>query len=119
MLLAGSNFFAPIIAGFIADGQGWQWVLYWCAIFCAIGFVFLFFFMKETNYSRAVIIGHEEEPPASLSTATTAHAGDKVPSSPDVEPADPLPELPKQPKTYIDKAKALAGRRPTQTETPN
>lgn len=27
LLLAGSNFFAPIIAGFIADGQGWQWVL--------------------------------------------------------------------------------------------
>lgn len=27
LLLAGSNFFAPIIAGFINDGQGWQWVL--------------------------------------------------------------------------------------------
>lgn len=27
LLLAGSSFFAPIIAGFIADGQGWQWVL--------------------------------------------------------------------------------------------
>jgi len=26
-LLGGSNFFAPIIAGFIADAQGWQWVL--------------------------------------------------------------------------------------------
>ena len=26
-MLAGSNFFAPIIAGFIADAQGWQWVL--------------------------------------------------------------------------------------------
>lgn len=64
LLLAGSNFFAPIIAGFIADGQGWQWVLvssirshrdcaprtdhvqYWSAIFCGIGFVFLFFFME-------------------------------------------------------------------------
>lgn len=22
--LAGSNYFAPIICGFIADGQGWQ-----------------------------------------------------------------------------------------------
>jgi hypothetical protein len=27
LLLVGSNFFAPIIAGFIADAQGWQWVL--------------------------------------------------------------------------------------------
>ena len=52
LFLAGSNFFAPIIAGFINDGQGWKWVLYWCSIFCAIGFVFLFFFMEETNYHR-------------------------------------------------------------------
>ncbi|KXL47093.1 MAG: hypothetical protein FE78DRAFT_78468 [Acidomyces sp. 'richmondensis'] len=61
MLLAGSNSFAPIIAGFIADGQGWQWVLYWCAIFCGTGFAFLFFSMEETNYSRVVLIGHENE----------------------------------------------------------
>lgn len=27
LFLAGSNFFAPIIAGFISDGQGWKWVL--------------------------------------------------------------------------------------------
>ncbi|KAH7132309.1 serine/threonine kinase 16 [Dendryphion nanum] len=52
LLLAGSNFFAPIISGFISDGQGWQWVLYWCAIFNGIGFLFLFFFMEETNYVR-------------------------------------------------------------------
>jgi MFS family permease len=25
-MLAGSNFLAPILAGFIDDGQGWQWV---------------------------------------------------------------------------------------------
>ncbi|KAL4886448.1 major facilitator superfamily domain-containing protein [Aspergillus karnatakaensis] len=41
-----------IIAGFINDGQGWQWVLFWCAIFNALSFVFLFFFMEETNYTR-------------------------------------------------------------------
>ena len=52
LFLAGSNFLAPILAGFINDGQGWKWVLYWCSIFCAIGFVFLFFFMEETNYYR-------------------------------------------------------------------
>jgi MFS family permease len=27
LLLAGSNFFAPIIAGFINDSMGWRWVL--------------------------------------------------------------------------------------------
>ncbi|KAM0137877.1 hypothetical protein ACHAO1_003762 [Botrytis cinerea] len=52
-MLAGSNFLAPILAGFINDGQGWRWVMYWCAIFLAIGFVFCFFLMEETNYDRA------------------------------------------------------------------
>ncbi|KAG0648241.1 putative MFS-type transporter [Hyphodiscus hymeniophilus] len=51
-MLAGSNFLAPVFAGFINDGQGWKWVQYWCAIFLAIGFVFCFFFMEETNYDR-------------------------------------------------------------------
>lgn len=50
--LAGSNYFAPVICGFIAQGQGWQWVFYWPAIFLAVTFVFLFFFMEETNYNR-------------------------------------------------------------------
>lgn len=41
-----------VIAGFIADGQGWQWVFYWPAIFLAVLFVFLFFALEETNYNR-------------------------------------------------------------------
>lgn len=58
--LAGSNYFAPIICGFIADGQGWQWVFYWPAIFLAITFVFLFIFMEETNYNRKTSSGIAE-----------------------------------------------------------
>lgn len=27
LLLAGSNYLAPVFAGFINDGQGWKWVL--------------------------------------------------------------------------------------------
>lgn len=27
LFLCGSNFLAPVIAGFINDGQGWEWVL--------------------------------------------------------------------------------------------
>jgi MFS family permease len=97
LLLAGSNFFAPIIAGFIADGQGWEWVLYWCAIFCAIGFVFLFFFMEETNYSRAVIIGHENEAstpsPTSTPPAETEDGEKKLTdTTADTSIAETLPE---------------------------
>ncbi|KAG4279596.1 hypothetical protein FPRO04_13574 [Fusarium proliferatum] len=52
LALTGSNYFAPVISGFIAEYQGWQWVFYWPAIFLAFVFVFLFMFMEETNYSR-------------------------------------------------------------------
>ncbi|KND86698.1 putative MFS-type transporter [Tolypocladium ophioglossoides CBS 100239] len=50
--LAGSNYFAPVICGFIAEYQGWRWVFYWPAIFMAFVFVFMLLFMEETNYSR-------------------------------------------------------------------
>lgn len=53
--LAGSNYFAPVICGFIAEYQGWRWVFYWPAIFLAFVFVFLFVFLEETNYNRKTI----------------------------------------------------------------
>lgn len=70
--LAGSNFLAPVLAGFINDGQGWQWVLvrvprqsklfeadtiskYWCAILCGLSFIILFFTLEETNFHREQI----------------------------------------------------------------
>ncbi|TDZ35036.1 putative MFS-type transporter [Colletotrichum spinosum] len=59
LFLFGSNFVAPVIAGFINDGQGWEWVLHWCAIFCGIGFTFCFFFMEETNYRRLSVLDAE------------------------------------------------------------
>jgi MFS family permease len=51
-MLGGSSFFASVIAGFIGQSQGWQWVLYWCAIFNAVAFVILFFCFEETMYYR-------------------------------------------------------------------
>ena len=54
LTLIGSNFFAPLICGFINDGQGYRWVFYWPTIFCGFGFVFMFLFMEETNYDRKV-----------------------------------------------------------------
>lgn len=107
LLLAGSNFFAPIIAGFIADGQGWQWVLYWCAIFCGMGFVFLFFFMEETNYHRAVIFTQENNPSmgsSSPSPVSSEHE-QKALASADVEATESSLSPTKKQKTYLDKLK--------------
>ncbi|KAI1135859.1 putative MFS transporter [Hypoxylon sp. FL0543] len=53
--LVGSNFFAPVISGFINDGVGYRWVFYFQAIFCAATWVFLFLFMEETNYDRRTV----------------------------------------------------------------
>lgn len=55
--LAGSNFFAPIICGFIEQYAGYRWVFYVPSIFCGAAFVFLFLFMEETNYDRTATGG--------------------------------------------------------------
>ncbi|OBZ78849.1 Poly [ADP-ribose] polymerase 2 [Grifola frondosa] len=52
LFLFGSNYLAPVLAGFIYDGQGWHWVMWWSAIINAGGAIFLFFFMEETTYTR-------------------------------------------------------------------
>lgn len=54
-VLAGSNYFAPLVSGFINDGLGFKWVFYFPAIFCGATLVFLFFFMEETNYDRHTV----------------------------------------------------------------
>ncbi|KAH6658748.1 major facilitator superfamily domain-containing protein [Truncatella angustata] len=60
--LAGSNFFAPIICGFINDRMGYKWVFYFPAIFIAATWTFLFLFMEETNYDRSIdgILAHSQ-----------------------------------------------------------
>ncbi|CAG8960227.1 hypothetical protein HYFRA_00012745 [Hymenoscyphus fraxineus] len=67
--LVGSNYIAPTLAGFISNGQDWEWVLYWCAIFCGLSFVILCLFMEETNYDRPptspnpAVVPEEEDAP--------------------------------------------------------
>ncbi|CCM06822.1 uncharacterized protein FIBRA_09125 [Fibroporia radiculosa] len=55
LFLFGSNFFTPLISGFIYDGQGWSWVMYWCAIINFGSLVIMFFFLEESNYNRKTI----------------------------------------------------------------
>lgn len=54
-MLANSNFFAPVITGFINDGIGYKWCFFIHAVFCAAVAVFLFFFLEETNYDRKTV----------------------------------------------------------------
>lgn len=50
--LALTGKLAPMLSGFINVGMGWEWTLYWCAIWNAMCLVYCFFFLEETNYDR-------------------------------------------------------------------
>lgn len=53
--LQAGNCIGPIISGFIYDGAGYPWVFYVPSIICGASFLFLFFFMEETNYDRKTV----------------------------------------------------------------
>ena len=60
---------APMLAGFINDGQDWRWVLWWTAIWIGIAFVYCFFLMEETNYDRVQPTGqHAKATEVSVAT---------------------------------------------------
>ncbi|RDK44262.1 MFS general substrate transporter [Aspergillus phoenicis ATCC 13157] len=109
--LAGSNYFAPVICGFIAEYQGWQWVFYWPSIFCAFAIVVLFFFMEETNYVR-------EKAPVAEVTSTeassrTSEQGDKEKRPADVaQQSDTECGVMYQRKTYLQKLSLVGPRLP-------
>lgn len=102
--LAGSNYFAPVICGFIAQYQGWRWVFYWPSIFIAFAVVFLFFFMEETNYVR-VSVGIVESSSQNVSSAGSEHQDqEKTPKTTDIpEPNDLDMGAVYKKKTYIQK----------------
>lgn len=50
---------------------GWQWVMYWCAIWLATGFLFCFLFLEETNFDRHHV---PSEPSATTSPGETSPA---------------------------------------------
>ena len=98
--LAGSNYFTPVLCGFIADGQGWRWVFYWPAIFNAFLFIFLFLFLEETNYSRKTtgIVADFDTPP---SEPTVEKDTEKNPAA-----VLPVPKTSyRPPKTFAQKLK--------------
>ncbi|KAK7510693.1 serine/threonine kinase 16 [Phyllosticta citriasiana] len=107
LLLAGGNYLAPVFGGFINDGQGWQWTLYWSAIFCLIGFFILFFFMEETNYRRSTT-GTPPETPGIITTPAPEREEDPEKATmPTVHSreAPSEPSTARKRKNYLDKVK--------------
>ncbi|KAJ5813143.1 hypothetical protein N7447_010166 [Penicillium robsamsonii] len=60
-VLCGSNFIAPLIAGFVNDGAGWHWVQHWSAILLGVNLVLTFFFYEETIYTRSAVEATEAD----------------------------------------------------------
>lgn len=79
-VLAGSNFFAPIICGFINDSMGYKWVFYFPSIFLGCAAVFMFFFMEETNYDRQRIDTSTSSPPTTQPASAPRSLNDEKPS---------------------------------------
>lgn len=88
-VLAGSNYFAPVYCGFVNDILGYRWVFYFQAIFCGAAFVFLFFFMEETNYDRNTvgIVDTSSRSPSFIDSPSSATAADE--KDPTTEAASP------------------------------
>ncbi|EKJ75118.1 hypothetical protein FPSE_04676 [Fusarium pseudograminearum CS3096] len=106
LALAGSNYFAPVISGFIAEYQGWQWVFYWPAIFLSAVFVFLFLFMEETNYIRvARDINRPQIETSRASDENTSKTGEKEAEggNREVKEADEAAQEYAKPKTFVQK----------------
>ncbi|VTO92513.1 unnamed protein product [Fusarium graminearum] len=104
--LAGSNYFAPVISGFIAEYQGWQWVFHWPAIFLSAVFVFLFLFMEETNYIRvARDINRPQIETSRASDENTSKTGEKEAEggNREVKEADEAAQEYAKPKTFLQK----------------
>ena len=84
--LAGSNYLAPVICGFIAQYQGWQWAFYWPSIFIAAAFVWSFFFLEETNYVRSE---HTPQPSRATSVKLQSDSGEEHDGEPEHESKSP------------------------------
>ncbi|KAI6084308.1 putative MFS transporter [Hypoxylon rubiginosum] len=110
--LAGSNYVAPVISGFINDGVGYGWVFYFQAIFCAATWIFLFLFMEETNYDRRTVgIVAESTSDGVIETSPDA---DKKDVSSDPAARSPSPERPSTAptKTFWQKMSIMDTPRP-------
>jgi len=103
-----------MFSGFIYDGMGWKWVLYWPAIGCGLGFLILFFLMEETNYDRKTIGVVEAVESSASSNKDSTHDPEKGASAalPTITSIEASPVFEK--KTYLQKLKILDKSKPNQ-----
>uniref|UniRef100_A0A060T1K0 ARAD1C17094p n=1 Tax=Blastobotrys adeninivorans TaxID=409370 RepID=A0A060T1K0_BLAAD len=52
LVLACSNFIAPLIAGFINNTYGWRWVQHWAALLLLLNFLLALLFYEDSMFNR-------------------------------------------------------------------
>ena len=103
---------APMLSGLINVGMGWEWTLYWCAIWNAMCVVYCFFLLEETNYDRKHDHTHPQQSAESFGNEETqgdektARTGSR---SPDLGESAEV-QWPR--KTYLDKLSIKDKKRP-------
>jgi MFS family permease len=113
LALVGSNYLAPVMCGWINDGQGYKWVFYWPTIFCAVGFIFMFLFMEETNYDRNSIgIVETGGTPASGSQRALTDPERSFKTAPDADSTQKPPTSVKPTKSFWQKLSLKDQSRP-------
>jgi len=121
LLLFGSNFIAPLIAGWFADAYGWRWTMHFGAMIAAVAFVILFFGMEETMYFRNTVEGVEPiTASAALASTSTVHGKDEksgmtTPDTPDTSSPDSVSLLAGKSRSRTERLKpfVLLDGRPT------
>lgn len=67
-----------VLVGIIANNMGWQWSFYFMAIFMALGFLLILFFVPETAYRRADYLNTDME----MTSRRTETSGSELSNTP-------------------------------------
>ncbi|KAK4498398.1 hypothetical protein PRZ48_011056 [Zasmidium cellare] len=110
LVLFGSSFISPIIAGWFDVVYGWRWTMFLGAMISALAFFILFFGMEETMYYRRTIEGEGlQNVPGSI--AETSSNEEKNPEKlhmfavPSLSQDPPTTQPYPPPRTYLQKLK--------------
>jgi MFS family permease len=108
-VLFGSNYLAPLMAGWMTEAMGWRWVTHFGSFVLAGTAVILFFFCEETMYFRTTLEGVDEgiaaSPAALMTDAKTASDLDEKAATSSPAPASlssATATFP-PPRTYVQK----------------
>jgi MFS family permease len=109
LVLFGSNFIAPLIAGWFDDAFGWRWTMFFGAIVSAAAFVILFFGMEETMYFRNTVEGVEADsesssPPPMVAEVEKGGEKSATPELSDTDKEVPPPAFQQQ-KPFLQRLK--------------